>query len=118
MSKNDEIYEILNKDYENLKKDFDSKSNDEKWNDLKTWSSAEEIGREVKDFFDGTPDETNDVDWTQGVLDNVRRFKRLGVKNIFWFIAKFENYDVGTEPFHKFYDAITEWSDQEVLDRI
>ena len=118
MSKNDEIYEILDEEYKNLKRDFDNKSNDEKWDDLKIWSSAEEIGREAKNFFDGTPDGTNDADWTQGILDNVRRFKRLGVNNIFWFIAKFENYGADTEPFHKFYDAITEWTDQEVLDRL
>lgn len=118
MSKNDEIYEILNGEYEKLKKDFDSKSNDEKWYDLKIWSSAEEIGREAKDFFGGIPDGTNDDDWTQGVLDNVRRFKRLGVKNIFWFIAEYENYDADIEPFHKFYDAITEWTDEDVSTRL
>ena len=118
MSKNDEIYEILNKDYEELKKDFEGQNPDERWDDLKTWASAEEIGHEAKDFFDGIPDGTNDDDWTQVVLDNVRRFKRLGVKNVFLFIAKFENYGADTEPFHKFYDSITEWTDEDVLSRL
>ena len=116
MRKSNEIVKIIQEEFDALKEEV--KTNDflTVWENLEDYAKAKQIGQEVLDCFDGLCDHDADADFPTEVLDGIKRFKNLGVKNTLILVAKHEDYTPDGEDglLGAYCDAVTKWTDKDV----